>query len=64
MKQIIENLINQEYRKSEITIQGIVETENLSQSTPEKEEFLKKLYELITLTRNCAMCVLDYKLYL
>ena len=64
IKQIIESLIDQEYRKSEITIQEIVETENISQSTPEKEEFLKKLYELITLTRNCAMCVLDYKLYL
>ena len=55
IKQIIDNLINEEYRKSEITIQEIVETE---------EELLKKLYELITLTRNCAMCVLIFLLFL
>ena len=29
----------------------------------EKELILKKLYELITLMRNCALQVLDYKLY-
>ena len=38
--------------------------ENLSQSTHEKEEYLNKLNELITVTRNRAMYVLDYKLYL
>ena len=64
INQIIESLIDQEYRKSEIIIQGIMETENLSQSTREKEEYLNKLNELITVTRNRAMYVLDYKLYL
>ena len=60
IKQIIESLIDQEYRKSEIIIQGIMETENLSQSTLEKEDYLNKLNELITETRNRAMYVLDY----
>ena len=64
INQIIESLIDQEYRKSEIIIQGIMETENLSQSTHEKEEYLNELNELITVTRNHAMYVLDYKLYL
>ena len=64
INQIIESLIDQEYRKSEIIIQGIMETENLSQSTHEKEEYLNELNELITVTRNRAMYVLDYKLYL
>ena len=64
INQMIESLIDQEYRKSEIIIQGIMETENLSQSTREKEEYLNKLNELITVTRNRAMYVLDYKLYL
>jgi len=61
---ITKNLIDQEYRKLEIIMQGIMETENLSQSTREKEEYLNKLNELITVTRNRAMYVLDYKLYL
>ena len=64
INQIIESLIDQEYRKSEIIIQGIMETENLSQSTHEKEEYLNELNELITVTRNHAMYVLDYKLYI
>ena len=64
INQIIESLIDQEYRKSEIIIQGIMETENLSQSTHEKEEYLNELNELITVTRNRAMYVLDYKLYI
>ena len=64
INQIIESLINQEYRKSEIIIQRIMETENLSQSTLEKEEYLNNLNELITKTRNRAMYVLDYKLYI
>ena len=64
IKKITKNLIDQEYRKLEIIMQGIMETENLSQSTREKEEYLNKLNELITVTRNRAMYVLDYKLYL
>ena len=64
IKKITKNLIDQEYRKLEIIMQGIMETENLSQSTREKEEYLNKLNDLITVTRNRAMYVLDYKLYL
>ena len=60
---ITKNLIDQEYRKLEIIMQGIMETENLSQSTREKEEYLNKFNELITVTRNRTMKVLDYKLY-
>merc|ERR1712208_203362 len=51
IKKITKNLIDQEYRKLEIIIQRIMETENLSQSTREKEEYLNKLNELITVTR-------------
>ena len=63
IKKITKNLIDQEYRKLEIIMQGIMETENLSQSTREKEEYLNKFNELITVTRNRTMKVLDYKLY-
>ena len=64
IKKITKNLIDQEYRKLEIIMQGIMVTKYLSQSTREKEEYLNKLNELITVTRNRAMYVLDYKLYL
>ena len=60
IKKITKNLIDQECIKFETTIMEIAETvpdEN------EKEVLMKKLYELITLTQNCAMQVLDYKLY-
>ena len=40
-----------------------METENLSQSTREKEEYLNKFNKLITVNRNRTMKVLDYKLY-
>ena len=60
IKKITENLIDQECRKFETTIMEIAET---VQDGNEKEVLLKKLYELITLTRNCAMHILDYKLY-
>ena len=63
IKKLTKNLIDQEYRKLEIIIQRIMETENLSQSTHEKEEYLNKLNELITVTRTRTMKVLDYKLY-
>ena len=55
-----ENLSDQECRKFETTIMEIAET---VPDGNEKEVLIKKLYELITLTRNCAMQVLDYKLY-
>ena len=60
IKKITKNLIEQECREFETTIMEITETvpdEN------EKEVLIQKLYELISLTRNCAMQVLDYKLY-
>ena len=60
---ITKNLIEQEYRKLEKIMQGIMETKYLSQSTREKEEYLNKFNELIIVTRNRTMKVLDYKLY-
>ena len=57
---VLEYLIEQEYRKFETTIMEIAET---IPDGNEKELILKKLYELITLMRNCALQVLDYKLY-
>ena len=63
IKKITKNLIDQEYRKLEIIMQGIMETKYLSQPTREKEEYLNKFNELITVTRNRTMKVLDYKLY-
>ena len=60
IKKITKNLIEQECREFETTIMEIAET---VPGGNEKEVLIKKLYELITLTRNCAMQVLDYKLY-
>ena len=60
IKKITKYLIEQEYRKFETTIMKIAET---IPDGNEKELILKKLYELITLMRNCALQVLDYKLY-
>ena len=60
---ITKNLIEQEYRILEIIMQGIMETKYLSQPTREKEEYLNKFNELIIVTRNRTMKVLDYKLY-
>ena len=57
---ITKNVIEQECREFETTIMEIAET---IPDGNEKELILKKLYELITLTRNCALQVLDYKLY-
>ena len=57
---ITKYLIEQEYRKFETTIMEIAET---IPDGNEKELILKKLYELITLMQNCALQVLDYKLY-
>ena len=60
IKKITENLIEQECRKLELLRIHIAET---FPDGNEKEVLPKKLYELITLTRNCAMQVLYYKLY-
>merc|ERR1712074_430653 len=42
IKKITKNLIDQEFRKLELIMPGIMETKNLSQSTREKEEYLNK----------------------
>ena len=60
IKKITKNLIEQECREFETTIMEITET---VPDGNEKEVLIQKLYELISLTRNCAMQVLDYKLY-
>ena len=60
IKKITKNVIEQECREFETTIMEIAET---IPDGNEKELILKKLYELITLMRNCALQVLDYKLY-
>ena len=60
IKKITKNLIEQECRKLELHRIHIAET---FPDGNEKEVLIKKLYELISLTGNCAMQVLDYKLY-